>query len=115
MAHYLVTALPRSQRLQELQRRLARDEFAGLRPSAGNSRRRCRAADGTSSSRCPRSFRISPADDRSRRLGAGTLPLQQDGDDAMTLRHRRFGGPAPFLVRRVRVGAGGKERLDRLE
>ena len=32
MAHYLVTASPRGQRLQELQGRLAGDEFAELRP-----------------------------------------------------------------------------------
>ncbi|HEX6615408.1 MAG TPA: hypothetical protein VF046_03815 [Gemmatimonadales bacterium] len=32
MAHYLVTASPRAQRLQELQSRLARDEFVALRP-----------------------------------------------------------------------------------
>lgn len=32
MAHYLVTALPRTQRLQELQRRLAGEEFLALQP-----------------------------------------------------------------------------------
>lgn len=32
MAHYLVTASPRAQRLQELGSRLARDDFAELRP-----------------------------------------------------------------------------------
>ncbi len=32
MAHYLVTAAPRGELLQDLGARLARDEFAGLRP-----------------------------------------------------------------------------------
>ena len=50
MAYYLVSAMPRADRLAELEGRLARDEFVRLRPFggalSGSLRRAKRRADG---------------------------------------------------------------------